>query len=286
MRNGRVETSNLPWVIEQSRLAKQIHLPATCSSTISKPAPGASARSDASDLVALNHVSGPADRQSGGDRARNRPRRSRTFLGWKPASRFRLRRRPHRFWSAGRFADRTAALPARRRFGHVSYERILSGPGLVNVYEFLRDSGCGEGIRRVCRDPQEQRPRRRDFARRAGRHTTPLAEKALDIVDRGLRRGGRAIWRSRPWPPEALFLAGGISPKILAKLTGPLFMQSFLEKGRLRSAGRSDPRAGRHQRQSRTAGRSPLRRRPRQRLIDGYARRVVMPMKMDKRMQM
>ncbi len=30
------------------------------------------------------------------------------------------------------------------RFGHVSYERILSGPGLVNVYEFLRDSGCGK----------------------------------------------------------------------------------------------------------------------------------------------
>ena len=29
VRNGRVETSNLPWVIEQSRLAKQIHLPAT-----------------------------------------------------------------------------------------------------------------------------------------------------------------------------------------------------------------------------------------------------------------
>ena len=29
VRNGRVETSNLPWVIEQSRLAKQIQLPAT-----------------------------------------------------------------------------------------------------------------------------------------------------------------------------------------------------------------------------------------------------------------
>ena len=30
-----------------------------------------------------------------------------------------------------------------------------------------------------------------------------------------------------------LFLAGGISPKILAKLTGPVFMQSFVNKGRL-----------------------------------------------------
>jgi glucokinase len=31
-----------------------------------------------------------------------------------------------------------------------------------------------------------------------------------------------------------LFLAGGISPKVLAKLQGPIFMQSFLDKGRLR----------------------------------------------------
>jgi glucokinase len=31
-----------------------------------------------------------------------------------------------------------------------------------------------------------------------------------------------------------LFLAGGISPKILAKLKGPVFMKSFVEKGRLR----------------------------------------------------
>jgi glucokinase len=31
-----------------------------------------------------------------------------------------------------------------------------------------------------------------------------------------------------------VFLAGGISPKILSKLTGPLFMQAFLDKGRMR----------------------------------------------------
>ena len=38
-----------------------------------------------------------------------------------------------------------------------------------------------------------------------------------------------------------LFLAGGISPKILAKLAGPLFMQTFLDKGRLRSLVESIP---------------------------------------------
>src|ERR1700746_4184384 len=30
------------------------------------------------------------------------------------------------------------------RYDHVSYERVLSGPGLVNVYEFLREKACAE----------------------------------------------------------------------------------------------------------------------------------------------
>src|SRR5207237_3379124 len=31
----------------------------------------------------------------------------------------------------------------RERYGHVSYERIVSGPGLVNIFQFLRDTGHG-----------------------------------------------------------------------------------------------------------------------------------------------
>jgi glucokinase len=38
-----------------------------------------------------------------------------------------------------------------------------------------------------------------------------------------------------------LFLAGGISPKILSKLTGPLFMEAFLDKGRMRPLVESIP---------------------------------------------
>ena len=38
-----------------------------------------------------------------------------------------------------------------------------------------------------------------------------------------------------------LFLAGGISPKILPKLQGPLFMQAFLDKGRMRPLVESMP---------------------------------------------
>ncbi len=38
-----------------------------------------------------------------------------------------------------------------KKFGHVSYERVCSGQGLPNIYEFLRDSSYASGTARVCR---------------------------------------------------------------------------------------------------------------------------------------
>src|SRR5579863_7096663 len=64
VRNGRVETSNLPWVIEQSRLAKQIHLPATLLiNDLEASAWGIGALS-AADLVAVNPVNGTVGNQA------------------------------------------------------------------------------------------------------------------------------------------------------------------------------------------------------------------------------
>ena len=70
--------------------------------------------------------------------------------------------------------------------------------------------------------------------------THPLAEKALDlwIAVYGAEAANLAL---KVMATGGLFLAGGISPKILAKLTGPIFMQSFVEKGRLRSLMESIP---------------------------------------------
>jgi len=143
VRNGRVETSNLPWVIEQSLLAKQIHLPATLLiNDLEASAWGIGALAPG-DLVPLNKVSGA----SVGNQGVIAPG---TGLG--EAGLFWDGNRHHVFACEGGHADfgpqgdlqieLVRFLQA--RFGHVSYERILSGPGLVNVYEFLRDSGCGK----------------------------------------------------------------------------------------------------------------------------------------------
>ena len=231
VRNGRVETSNLPWVIEQSRPAKQIHLSATLLINDLEAAAWGIGALAAEDFVLLNRVSGPVI----GNQAVIAPG---TGLG--EAGLFWDGSRHHVFACEGGHADfgpqgdlqieLVRFLQA--RFGHVSYERILSGPGLVNVYEFLRESGCGpESVEFAAAlkagDPAAV------ISGAALDGTQPLAVKALDtwISVYGAEAANLAL---KVMATGGMFLAGGISPKILVKLKGSLFMQSFLEKGRLR----------------------------------------------------
>jgi glucokinase len=232
VRNGRVETSNLPWVIEQSRLAKQIHLPGTLLiNDLEASAWGIGALSS-SDLVSLNRVTGPVV----GNQAVIAPG---TGLG--EAGLFWDGTRHHVFACEGGHCDFAPQSEQeiellrylKARFGHVSYERILSGPGLVNVYEFLRDSGCGKESPEFAASVRKgDAPATISKAALAG--ADAMAQKALEIWISvyGAEASNLAL---KVMATGGLFLAGGISPKVLAGLTGPLFMQSFLSKGRLRA---------------------------------------------------
>jgi glucokinase len=231
VRNGRVETSNLPWVIEQSRLAKQIHLPATLLINDLEASAWGIGALDAGDLVSLNRVSGPAI----GNQGVIAPG---TGLGeaglfW-DGSRHQVFACEGGHTDFGPQGDLQIELLRflKARFGHVSYERILSGPGLVNVYEFLRDEGHGKEADEFAVILKNSDPAAA-ISRAALDGTHPLAEKALDlwISVYGAEAGNLAL---KVMATGGLFLAGGISPKVLAKLTGPLFMQHFVDKGRLR----------------------------------------------------
>jgi glucokinase len=232
VRQGRVETSNLPWVVEQSQLAKQLHVPATfLINDLEASAWGVSALA-ASDLVPLNQVPG----KPVGNQAMIAPG---TGLG--EAGLFWDGSRHHVFACEGGHTDFAPRDEVQiellrflqGRFGHVSYERILSGPGLVNVYEFLRGSGS---------DPEPAELRKEidsgdaaaAISRAAVNRTSTLAEKALDlwIAVYGAETSNLAL---KIMSAGGLFLAGGISPKILSQLQGPIFMQNFLDKGRMRA---------------------------------------------------
>ena len=230
VQNGRVETSNLPWIIEQARLAKQIQLPATLLiNDLEANAWGIGALG-AEDMVALNRVA-PAV----GNQAVIAPG---TGLG--EAGLFWNGSEHEVYACEGGHADFAPQGELQiellrflaSRYEHVSYERILSGPGLVNVYEFLREKGCGDKPAGFA--PQlAEGDTAAEISRAALSGTNLLAEKALDlwISIYGAEAGNLAL---KAMATGGMFLGGGISPKILPKLTGPLFMRSFLAKGRLR----------------------------------------------------
>ena len=237
VRNGRVETSNLPWVIEQSRLAKQIHLPGTLLiNDLEANAWGIGALS-AQDLVPLNPV-GP----SVGNQAVIAPG---TGLG--EAGLFWNGSQHQVYACEGGHADFAPQGTLQvellqfleNRYGHVSYERVLSGPGLVNVYEFLRGKGCADEPAGFAAQLERGNAAAAISAAALNR-TNGIAEQALDlwISVYGAEAGNLAL---KAMATGGIFLGGGISPKILPKLTGPLFMRAFLEKGRLRSLLESIP---------------------------------------------
>jgi glucokinase len=233
VRNGRVETSNLPWVVEASRLAQELQLDAVnLINDLEAQAWGIQCLGPA-DTVTLNPI--PPNHPVGNQAVVA----AGTGLGEAGLIWDSERERHNIFACEGGHADfaprNDVEIELLRyllaRFGHVSYERILSGPGLVNVYLFLKDTHRGEEPQWL-RDEIAAGDQAAAISRAAVSARAPLAEQALDlwISIYGAEAGNMAL---KVLASGGVFLAGGIAPKILPKLSGPLFMQAFLGKGRL-----------------------------------------------------
>lgn len=115
-------------------------------------------------------------------------------------------------------------------YGHVSYERVLSGPGLLNIYRFLRE-------RNRAPEPPWLRERigREDPSAvisevgLAGGH--PLCTQALDLFASayGAEAGNLAL---KAKAVGGVFVGGGIAPQIRSKLADGTFLAAFHDKGR------------------------------------------------------
>lgn len=106
--------------------------------------------------------------------------------------------------------------------GHVSCERLISGPGLVKAYQALADT------KGAIVEPRSAA----DIVGRALSRSDALAEEALGYFVRWLGRfaGDVALLFGAR---GGIYLGGGIAPKILDALTTGAFRTSFLSKGRL-----------------------------------------------------
>lgn len=118
------------------------------------------------------------------------------------------------------------------QYGHVSIERVLSGPGLVNIYSWLRDSGSYREPEWLARKIREMDPAAAvSETGLADKH--PLCVEALNIFVSllGAVAGNLAL---TAMATGGVYLGGGIPVKILAKLQEPIFLQAYTNKGRFK----------------------------------------------------
>ncbi len=230
---GSSKVTNLPWLLAEAGLTAElqvgpVHL-----------------LNDLEAIAAAMSVLGPPDLHplnagepvAGGARAVIAPGTGlgEAFIIW-DGTRYRA------FPSEGGHADfaPTTELQAgllvhlRRRFGHVSVERVCSGPGLFNIYQYLRESGqapeSAELARALAGD--EERPRLISEAALRRPDPDPLSRAALDLFVSilGAEAGNLAL---KVLGTGGLYLAGGIPPRILPALGDGRFMRAFTAKGRM-----------------------------------------------------
>jgi glucokinase len=114
------------------------------------------------------------------------------------------------------------------KYGHVSVERLLSGPGLTNIFNFLQTNQAVPSGLSAANLKEDDGATITSLAQT---HNNPVALASLNLFAEiygayagnlalaGLCRGG-------------VYIAGGIAPRIIDILSSGGFMQAFRDKGR------------------------------------------------------
>src|SRR5580704_466716 len=231
--DGRVETTNLPWVVDSHKLSGDLSIDRVeLINDLFANAHGIALLKE-SDFVVLNAgTASPTGNRaliSAGTGLGEAGLLSEAGGGFRP------------FPSEGGHCDfaPTNELEIEllrylmERFDHVSYERVLSGPGLQCRYEFLRDTARAEEPAWLADEVKSGDPSAA-IAKSALAGSAKIAVEALHILVSiyGAEAGNLTL---KVVATSGAFIGGGIAPKILPKLKDPTFMNAFTAKGRFRT---------------------------------------------------
>jgi glucokinase len=231
--DGRVETTNLPWVVDSRHLAQELSLARVdLINDLFANAHGIVLLKE-SDFVVLNQgTASPTGNRvlvSAGTGLGEAGLLAESGGGFRP------------FPSEGGHADFAPTNEIQvdllrylfGRFEHVSYERVLSGPGLHNIYVFLRDTKRGDEPGWLADEIKNGDPSAA-IATAGLAGSAAIAIQALDIFVSiyGAEAGNLTL---KVVATAGAFIGGGIAPKIVAKLKDGTFLKAFTAKGRFQA---------------------------------------------------
>jgi glucokinase len=231
VRDGRVEGTNIPWVVDAGRLAAGLGLgQVTLVNDLEANAWGLAVLVDSDFAVVHRGRAAPTGNAaviSAGtglgeaglvwDGRHHRPVPSEGgHADWAPQDELQVGL--WRFLAA--------------EVGHVSVERVLSGPGLHNIYRFLRD-GLGLAEPGWLAEALRSEPPAPVISRVGLEGRAEICARALSlfVAIYGAEAGNLGL---RMLATAGVYLGGGIAPRILPALDGRTFRDAFTGKGRLR----------------------------------------------------
>jgi glucokinase len=228
--NGRVETTNLPWVVDSRKMAADLSMSSIILINDLFANAHGIALLEESDFVVLN----PGVANNTANRALISAGTGLGEAGLYADGRGGY----HPFPSEGGHCDfaprNDLEMDLLRymlgRFEHVSYERVLSGPGLHNIYQFLRETGRGEEPAWLAEQIAQGDPSAA-ISKSALEGTSAICVQALDVFVSvyGAESGNLAL---KMLATGGMYVGGGIAPKIIRKLSSTAFMKAFSAKGR------------------------------------------------------
>jgi glucokinase len=117
------------------------------------------------------------------------------------------------------------------RFQHVSYERVLSGPGLFNIYRFFKENRGLDEPKWLTEQFAAADDASAVVSQVALAGAAEICVKSLELFVSvyGAEAGNLTL---RAKSVRGLYIGGGIAPKILTKLQDGTFMRAFVDKGR------------------------------------------------------
>lgn len=231
--NGRCHTTNLPWILDEKDLARTLDIDAVRLANDFHTLALGIQSVEAKDLVTLNEgvrdPKGPWAVIGAG-----------TGLGEAIATLGASGQREVLATEGGHcsFAPRTELEIGVLRFlslryEHVSWERILSGEGLVNLAEAIAHvTGMKPGVE-LAETLLHDRANAPAAVTAAAASGDPLCAHALELFCKlyGSEAGNFAL---KTLATGGVFVAGGIAPKILDSLKDGRFREAFFDKGRMR----------------------------------------------------
>jgi glucokinase len=231
VRGGRSKISNLPWVIDAREVAKQLRLNSVgLLNDLEAYAYGIDGL-DSADFISLSEGSEDAE----GNRA---VISAKTGLGM--AGLYWDGFRHHPFACEGGHADfaprndlqMELLAYLQKKYGRISCERILSGPGIKNIYDFLRDTNKAEEPEWLRTEMAAAPDPPALISQTALEGKAAICDQALTIFVSvfGAETGNCAL---HYMTTGGIFIGGSIAAKIVPKMKDPVFLESFLDKGRM-----------------------------------------------------